>query len=97
MAKKTHVTAQVSNATTPDNSSVIDSGSFVVQGPRVNTTDVLHNLVDLTYYTVWLAAEDMQTPPLQQSIASKVIWQQPYLMPPQMNATIKAGSIQGDR
>lgn len=64
----------------------------------MNVTQVLSNLIDMTYYTVWLAAEDMQSPPLQQATPTKVIWQQPYLLPPQMNASIVAGSaVLGDR
>lgn len=89
---------QVFAGTTPDDSAVIDSGSFVTPAPRVNVTQVLRHLIDMTYYTVWLAAEDMQLPPLQQATATRVIWQQPYLVPPQMNASIVAGSaVLGDR
>ena len=62
---------------------------------RTNVSQVLPDLVDQTYYTVWLAAEDMQSPPLQQSTATRVIWEQPYLMPPQMNASIASGSVTG--
>lgn len=59
---------------------------------------MLRHLIDTTYYTVWLAAEDMQLPPLQQATATRVIWQQPYLVPPQMNASIVNGSAElGDR
>ena len=66
--------------------------------PRNNITHALHNLVDQVYYNVWLAAEDMQSPPLQQSTASLVAWQQPFLLPPQMNASLVAGSMAlGDR
>lgn len=89
---------QVFAGTTPENSSVIDAGTFITPAPRVNITQVLQHLLDMTYYTVWLVAEDMQSPPLQQSTATKVVWQQPYLMPPQMNASITPGSaVLGDR
>ena len=88
---------QVFSATSPDSSAVIDSGSFVTPSPRTIVTHVLQHLVDQAYYTVWLVAEDMQAPPLQQSTASPVAWQQPFLMPPQMNASIVNGSIDGDR
>lgn len=89
---------QVFAATSPDNSSVIDSGYFVTPVARTNVTQVLYYLTDLTYYTVWLVAEDMQSPPLQQSTASRVIWEQPFLLPPQMNASIASGStVLGDR
>ena len=85
-------------ATSPDNSSLIDSGSFTTPTARTNVTTLLNPLVDQSYYTVWLAAEDMQVPPLQQSVATRVIWQQPYLIPPQMNASIANGSaLTGNR
>lgn len=89
---------QVFNATSPDSTAVIDSGQFVTPSPRNNITHALHNLADQVYYNVWLAAEDMQSPPLQQSTASLVAWQQPFLLPPQMNASLVAGSMAlGDR
>ncbi|DBB14474.1 TPA: hypothetical protein ACH3X3_004761 [Trebouxia sp. C0006] len=87
--------AQVFSSTSPDSTAVIDSGHFVTPVARTNVTQVLPDLVDQTYYTVWLAAEDMQSPPLQQSTATRVIWEQPYLMPPQMNASIASGSVTG--
>ena len=89
---------QVFSATSPDNTTVIDSGDFVTPVARTNVTQALQYLVDQTYYTVWLAAEDMQSPPLQQSTATRVIWEQPYLIAPQMNASIASGStVLGDR
>ena len=86
---------QVFAGTTPDGSAVIDSGYFVTPSARVNFTQKLSPLQDMTFYTVWLAAEDMQSPPLQQSTATRVIWQQPYLEPPQMIASI--GNVSGSR
>lgn len=77
---------------------MVDYGNFPVPSARTNVTHALSNLVDQTYYSVWLVAEDMQMPPLQQSSASPVDWQQPFLMPPQMNASILNGSTAlGDR
>ncbi|KAL0035306.1 hypothetical protein WJX77_000193 [Trebouxia sp. C0004] len=87
--------AQVFSSTSPDSSAVIDSGHFVTPVAQTNVTQFLPDLVDQTYYTVWLTAEDMQSPPLQQGTATRVIWEQPYLMPPQMNASIASGSVTG--
>ena len=86
---------QVFAGTTPGGSAAIDSGNFITPSARVNVTQQLHPLQDVTFYTVWLVAEDMQSPPLQQSSATRVIWQQPYLEPPQMNARI--GTVEGNR
>ncbi|DBA74581.1 TPA: hypothetical protein ACH3X2_009453 [Trebouxia sp. C0005] len=94
-ATSTPTAAQVFSSTSPDSSAVVDSGHFVTPVARTNVTQFLPGLVDQTYYTVWLAAEDMQSPPLQQSTATRVIWEQPYLMPPQMNASIASGSVTG--
>ena len=89
---------QVFSATSPDNSTLVDSGHFITPSAQTNVTQLLNPLTDQTYYTVWLTAEDMQSPPLQQSAATRIIWEQPYLIAPQMNASIVPGSaVLGDR
>ena len=83
---------QVFAATPASNAVLVDSGQVYTTAANLNATATLHNLTDATPYTVWLVAQDMQSSPLRQTTATPVAWTQPRLTPPQLNASIVAGS-----
>ena len=83
---------QVFAATPASNAVLVDSGQVYTTAANLNATATLHNLTDATPYTVWLVAQDMQASPLRQTTATPVAWTQPRLIPPQLNASIVAGS-----
>ena len=83
---------QVFAATPASNAVLVDSGQVYTTAANLNATATLHNLTDVTPYTVWLVAQDMQSSPLRQTTATPVAWTQPRLTPPQLNASIVAGS-----